>query len=533
VTLPSPHDFGLPERFNSWWGHQEQALERAITSPKRVIAMVAPTGFGKTPVGETLSMYWGARTAYLVISRALQSQIMGDFTHRFDVRGKQNYECLALADGGVEPQFARCDQAEALCEGCKYKDKGCHYFDAVRAATLDDHVLTNYSMWFAMSRYKEGGLGEFNALICDEAHQIPNALCSALRIELAQRAVEQFTRGPVPTSQPLDMWREWAAAHLHTLSPKLDGMQQTARNSGRAPRELKELKGLVSALEDLSRAQGDWVEDRSNLQSPTRAHAGFEPLSPAPYAERLLFRGIKHVVLMSAVLRPKHLELLGLSMDEVEFLEFPSTFAIARRPIIHVKTVQHKSTMSHDAKLEAVRRVDQIISGRLDRKWLIDTVSFDRSKFIREHSNYQFFMIANSPGRDGLSAEQAMEQFKHASPPKGLIGPSFRTGYDLPGTLCETGILYKVPFMDSRNPLTAARRASDPLWEKLSVAVEIWQFFGRGMRNERDQFEGIILDDMFVWFYLECLQLGFVPEYIIPAVKLNQLIPKPLPKLAA
>ncbi len=529
MTLPTPHDLGLPERFNQWWGHQESAFERAVTSDKRVIAMVAPTGFGKTPVGESLSMFWGARTAYLVISKALQSQIMGDFEHRFDVRGKSNYECRALSENGVDPQFAKCDQAEALCEGCQYKDRGCHYFDAVRSATTRDHVLTNYSMWFAMNRHKEGGLGEFSALVCDEAHQIPNALCSALRIELTCKAVEQFTRHPMPSTQPLDLWREWAASHAHALGPKLEGMQQAARGSGKQSRELRELKGLVSALEDLSAASGDWIEDRSEYAAKEKV--GFEPLSPAPYAERLLFRGIEKVLLMSAVLRPKHLELLGLEMDDVEFLEFPSTFPVARRPIIHVKTVQHRASMTYEAKLEAIRRVDQIISARLDRKWLIDTVSFDRSNFIREHSNYQFFLIANSPGRDGLSAQDAIEQFKQSSPPKGLIGPSFRTGYDLPGVLCETAILYKVPFMDSRNPLTAARRTNDPLWEKLTVIVEVIQFFGRGMRRDTDQLEGIIVDDMWQWFYLECLNLGFVPQWFAPAVRLNQLIPKPLPKL--
>jgi len=533
VSLPTPRDFGLPDRFANWWGHQEEAFERAITSDKRVVALGAPTGFGKSPVGETVSMFWGARVVYLVMDRALQTQVtdpLRGFTHRFDVRGKQNYDCRVLLDAGVDQDNggAKCDKAEGLCETCQFKDRGCHYYDAVTAAIKHDYPLTNYSMWFAMARYKEG-LGKFAGLVCDEAHQIPQALCSALRIELGQRTVEQFTRRPLPGMQSLDLWREWAKQHVHVLGPRLDSMQQAARGQGKQSWELKELKGLVGALEDLARASGDWVEDRSAWVAKERV--GFEPLSPAPYAERLLFQGIKHILLMSATLRPKHLELLGLDMADVEFAEFPSSFPVARRPVVHVKTVQHKATMTSEAKVEAVRRVDQIIAGRLDRKWLIDTVSFDRSAFIREHSQYSYYMIANTPGRDGLSAADAMERFKLASPPKGLIGPSFRTGYDLPGQLCEFAILFKVPFMDGRNPLTAARRAADPLWEKLAVMVEIVQFFGRGMRSARDQCEGLIVDDMFAWLFRDCVQLGFVPQWFIPAVRLNQAIPRPLAKL--
>jgi Rad3-related DNA helicase len=533
MIFPAPTDLGLPQRYNRWRDAQERAFGDVLSTSKPYVALVAPTGFGKSLLAEALALTWGGRSAYLVVSRALQGQLIDPvrgFEHRFDVRGKQNYDCRLLLEHDVDPATARCDQAEALCEGCQYKERGCGYYDALRSARARPHVLPNYAMWLAMARYSDDGLGEFSTLICDEAHSAPGQLCKALRIELTERAVEQFTRHALPAAQSLDAWTRWAAAHAHVLSPKLDALTQQARSTGRAGRELRDLKSLVAGLTDLANAQGEWVEDRSELQYKGRI--GFEPLWPAPYAN-LLLRGIKRCVFMSATLRPKHLEMLGIDPAQTEFLEFPSPFPVARRPIIHVKTVQQRADMSMGQQLEAVRRVDQLLGARMDRKWLIDTVSFERSKFIRAHSQHALYMIANGPGRDDLSAEEAMRQFKLADAPMGLIGPSFRTGYDLPGTECEVAILYKVPFLDSRNPLNAARRQSDPQWEKLAVLIEIIQFFGRPMRSADDQCEGLILDDQFGgWFYWDCLKRGFVPQWWAGAVRLNQAVPRALPKLA-
>lgn len=533
-ALPPPSAYGLPEHYSVWRPHQARAVSEVLSAGKPNVALVAPTGFGKSIAAETIALFNGGRSVYHVVTKPLQDQISRDFPHRYDVRGKSNYDCQLLLDNGLYGARAKCDQAEALCEICQYKDRGCHYFDRVRGASKAQHVIDNYAFWLAVARYNSGAIGGFDTLICDEAHQATDQLSKALRIELSPVSVERFTGRPLPGQQPNGKWREWALSHLIALRPKLDALQAHARlNGANRSTELKELKPLVSALEDLAGLQGDWIEDRSGMSAPREDYrrVGFEPIWPAPYSG-LLFQGSPNRLLMSATIRPKTLQLLGLKSEDYQFLEFPSSFPIARRPVLHVKTVQQRASMSEQQKLEAVRRIDQIIDGRKDRKGIIHTVSFDRARYLLEHSRHAQLMLWNEPGRGKESTQSVVQRFKRSAAPAILVSPSVDTGYDFPFAQCEYQIIMKVPFLDTRNPISKARIASDDDYGLYVAMQSIIQMAGRGMRAQDDHCETLITDDQFLWFYGKCLKLGFVPAWFAPAVRLGCTIPRAPERLA-
>lgn len=526
--LPAPSAYGLPERYSQWRQYQESAVTRALASPKRYVALVAPTGFGKSVVGETIAAFNGGRSAYTVVTRPLQNQISREFPHRYDVRGRQNYDCRMLADNGLYGVFAKCDKAEALCDACHYKDKGCHYFDTIRRAAKEPAIIQNYAFWLAINKYREDGIGNFDTLILDECHEAPDQLVNSLRIEIEPGIASHYTKRDFPSQQSLADWRGWAQRHVGALRPRLEYLLAHARENGRQPAELKEVKSLVQAMDALCAAQGDWIEDRSGLRLTQRV--GFEPIWPSAYSQEL-FRGSGRVLLMSATIRPKTLELLGVPADQYEFLEFPSSFATWRRPVIHVKTIQQRATMSDVAKMQAVNRVDQIIDGRLDRKGIIDTVSYERMQHFLAHTRHRHLMLFNASGRE---TQSIVERFKQSEPPCYLVTPSVGTGYDFPFDECEFFVIMKVPFPDSRSPVVAARQRADSTYGKYVAMQGIIQRAGRGMRADDDQCEVLIVDDQFVWFYFECLQLGFVPPWFAAAVQpMNQQVPRPMPKLPA
>lgn len=526
-SLPPPSAYGLPAHYAAWRPHQARAVSEVLGAERPNVALVAPTGFGKSIAAETIALFNGGRSVYHVVTKPLQDQISRDFSHRYDVRGKSNYDCQLLLDNGVYGARAKCDQAEALCEICQYKDRGCHYFDRVRGAKNAEHVIDNYAFWLACARYNSGAIGAFTTLICDEAHQAVDQLSKALRIELSPMSVERFTGRPLPAPQPNGKWREWALAHLIVLRPKLDALQANARlNGANRSTEMKELKPLVSALEGLAGLQGDWIEDRSGMGVPREEYRriGFEPIWPAPYSG-LLFQSAPHRLLMSATIRPKTLELLGLKSEEFKFLEYPSSFPVAHRPVVHVKTVQQRASMSEQQKIEAVRRIDQIIDGRKDRKGIIHTVSFERARYLLEHSRHAQLMIWNEP-RSKESTQSVVQRFKRSPAPAILVSPSVDTGYDFPYQQCEYQIIMKVPFLDRRNPIAGARCKSDENYDSYNAMQSIVQMAGRGMRAADDRCEVLIVDDQFLWFYGKCLKLGFVPAWFAPAVRLGCTIPR-------
>src|ERR1700685_4443735 len=100
MNIPTPHDCGLPAKFDSWRTNQAFAIDVMGSSEKRVVGISAPTGFGKSP-------------AYVAhaLCRGLQDQILKDYSSIgvVDIRGRSNYIC-DMKDGYTceEGYAARC-----------------------------------------------------------------------------------------------------------------------------------------------------------------------------------------------------------------------------------------------------------------------------------------------------------------------------------------------------------------------------------------------------------------------------------------
>src|SRR4051812_12590187 len=95
MTILTPRELGFPAKFDRWRPAQLDALRRLLTSTKRVKALTAPTGFGKTAVYMAYALITKIPTCFVTSSRALQDQLMEDFRScgLVDLRGRRNYVC--------------------------------------------------------------------------------------------------------------------------------------------------------------------------------------------------------------------------------------------------------------------------------------------------------------------------------------------------------------------------------------------------------------------------------------------------------
>jgi ATP-dependent DNA helicase DinG len=521
TLLPPPNAYNLPGRYDSWRPNQAEAVDAVCSSPRIASAIVAPTGFGKTITGAVIGRFFGTRWCYQVATNNLLSQIERDMPGVFfEITGKRNYNCRALLEHGFVGSQARADRAEGMCQGCQYRDAGCDYYDAVRRATFEESVLTNYSFWLASNLHADG-IGKFGVLILDEAHAAVDQITGAMRVELSARELERHLREDLPKRMPNSDWVEWARPRLSRAMQRAEALRLS---HGQGSRELGEATRLVARLTAIASLNDNWVEDR-DWKEPD-AGTAFEPIWPAPY-RGLIFREGQKSVLMSATIRPKTLELLGLAPDEFDFFEYPSSFPVARRPVIFLPCVVQRHGMTIEQKMQAVRKCDQIIAQRLDRKGTIHTVSFDRAELLLEYSKYARHMILT--GR-GSKAIESVKRFKAAGPGAILVGPNFDTGIDLPYDECEYQIILKVPFGDKRAPVVKARCEQDPDYDNYQAMGKIVQMAGRAMRAADDQCETFIIDDQWGnWFLRKNNQ--FAPRYFLEACRREQYIPQPPPSL--
>ena len=536
APLPDPFYLGLPEKFSSWRPGQAEAVCHILDSRKRFRVLNAPTGFGKTPTYVGAAMLGSHRTAFLTSSKGLQSQLMEDFQSSglVDIRGQQNYLCRALLPSGIYYGQGirpgdRCDAGPCHAGApCSARRVGCDYFDAVKRAKDSPLVSTNYTYWVHQHRYSEG-LGRFDMLVLDEAHDAPDELAQALEIELSDYDVHTACGGQLPEGEDPDTWKKWALE----LAPALNGYVEAMERDIRAMvdqgdsiphatmREIAFKRNVAGKLSVLATMEGPWIIERR----PKSVKAA--PVWPAPYAERFLFLDIPHVVLVSATVKEKTLELLGIGSDDFEYHEYRSSFPTSRRPIRHVPTVRAQFNWSDVEQRTWVRRMDQLIARRLDRKGIIHTTSYEKRSLILTHTEHRAIMLFN----DGSNTRQIVEKFRKASAPCVLVSPSLTTGWDLPYEDCEYAIIAKIPFPDHRSKITKARDKADEDYGGYCAMQTIVQTAGRGMRSADDQCEILIVDDHWLWFWKKYQK--FAPRWFAQAVDRAWRIalPEPLPKL--
>jgi ATP-dependent DNA helicase DinG len=528
--LPPPGAFGLPPKFAEWRQLQEQAILAGIDSPRRFVYQAAPTGFGKSPVYVGQALISSARTIILTSTKGLQSQLITDFAPSglIDIRGMNNYSCIAGDDFGVG-HTTMCH--EGPCHAglkCHHKDGGCLYYDATRRAKSASLVVTNYTYWMTINRNGEG-LGKFDLMILDEGHNAPDELSDFLAIEVTGQEVEAMLQTKfLGDGATTDDWRQWASYHYARAQGRYDQLSARLRDSnedGHATRrtvvhEARAWKDLAQRLSRLATLQGEWINEPAG-----QAGRGmrWDPVWPAPYAERHLFCGIPKVVIFSATVRPKTAAILGTS--DYEFLEYPSTFPTARRPFYWVRTIRlnHRTT-PQEMKLWHVR-IDQIIGQRLDRKGIIHTVSYKRRNEVMQNSEYRDIMVAHDPS----NTRSTIERFKRMPAPAVLVSPSVSTGFDFPYEECEYQIITKVPFPDTRSAVMKARQSSDKDYANYLAMQSMVQAYGRGNRAEDDQCECFMIDDNFGWYMQN--NGHFAPGWFRDAIQHTRTLPPVLPKM--
>lgn len=487
--LLSPGAFNLPSKFIGWRPNQESAILKAINTPRRVLVEICPTGFGKSLVYITSSLLSANRTVFLTSTKGLQSQLINDFRELgiVDIRGRNSYKCLVLKDGST------CDYAP--CIGgyqCPLRVSGCLYFDALKRAQRAKYIVTNYACWMSQNEYGEGFGSNIDYLVCDEAHDIPSIVSSFLTVTLdkSDSIIEDIL--PRFSPQTIGGWKSWAEAHLDEIEDEIEALKSRIILGGdrQLRKRLAKYQRLFNNLKVLNKMTPDWIWDG------TEYSISFSPIWPGPYCEDVLFHNIKRVLLTSGSICGKTINKLGLSEDAFEMIEYPHSFPVQNRRLIHIPTIRVNYRSSDMDLRELVMRIDQIIRGRTDRKGIIHTVSYPRKNFIMTNSKFGDVLISHN----NRGIEAAVRKFKLSSPPAVLISPSVTTGYDFPDDECRYQIIAKLAYPDTRDKITKARTKDDSEYGAWIAMQQLVQTVGRAVRSEDDFAENFILDDNIKWF---------------------------------
>jgi len=459
------------------------------------------------------------RAIILTADKGLQEQAMEDFAELglVQIQGKSNYLCPHGEDYTcLEGSAGKCPI---------WQTEYCNWWRDMNKARKAKSVITNYSNWISINRFGKG-IGDFDRLILDEAHQAPDKLSDAISISLSFREIDGILQRDIPDrAAETEHWKEWAQkqiiyADLLHEQAKLDIDSQPGIMSIRRYHKTQEVNRKVGMLARIRPV--DWVVDEGEYGFK------FDAVNPAMYAEKYLFCEIPHLEFYSGTIRPKTLKLLNV-FNDYTFLDHPSEFDPERFKIYLVPSMRlDRFADSYESLRVWMMRIDQIIGARLDRKGIIHCGSFKRQRIITERSEYADRMVWN---RKGESTADAVKRFRSAPEGSVFVSPSIPMGYDFLGADCEYQIIGKVPFDDPRDKVVMARTRLDGEYGIYQAVQRLEQMIGRGMRDKSDSCENFLLDEHFEWIidkYRHLFSKSFWKHY-----KAVTGLPKPLPKWRA
>lgn len=502
----------LPPGFDELRPHQEDAVREIIEefdNGSDVVYLDAPTGSGKTLIGEMIRRILNINTMYVCSDKSLQEQFARDFPYAKVLKGRANYPTQSNPDATAADCTAQ--GWDEPCWHCDDGKEGCPYELAKQAALRSPLAVTNTSYLLHEANY----VGKFSGrplIIADEADTLESIMMGFVEYRVPERVMREVRMTPPIKGARKPTLIDWLNAFADSLNYSSEPMRKA-----RAAYDYKQVRYLQGVANNAARVavelqrdidargsgdtdSGMWLREYDDRDSLI-----LRPVMVSGYGGRNLWRHGRKWLLMSATIisADEMSDSLGLPLDYSSVV-VPMTFPVENRPIIlaPVANMIYKEMREGNAIRQCAYAIGQIVRKHPGDRVIVHTVSYGLArdlekllKFDPEMKVTDRKVITYTEGRD---RDKALDLYRR-TPGAIMLAPSMTRGIDLEGDACRVQIVAKVPFLALGDRVTAARThlPGGQLWYTVQAIRSIVQMTGRAIRNHEDYATTYILDAQF------------------------------------
>lgn len=493
----------LPNWVTGFRDHQLQAVEEIVDAYNRgaqVVFLDAPTGAGKTLIGEMARRVVGGKALYVCHSLGLQDQFVADFPHAQVLKGRTNYP----TQSGNFPEIncGDCDMRrddatdELECTWCYLPDT-CPYQVARDAATRSRLAVLNTAYLLAEANHVGRIAKGRELIIADEADTLEALVMGTAEFRVSARILRRLGIEQPKKGSRAPTVAKWMTDELHPAMKKRIAWLAAAQHV-ELIRERTQLERIANRIHEVAaQIVGDaWTRDYDRTEAFL-----LKPVTVDHVAGQMVWRHGKRWLLMSATLVSTKEMQRSLGMDNLrcETVRVPMTFPVENRPIYAIPVAEMTAAKKDGSWPKMATAISHVLERHPGEKVLVHTVSYDLAKYLRANvdaGQRQTYGYLDSRGR-----EDAVERFKRDRRGDGVMfAPSLDRGFDFAGDDARVVIVAKVPY-----PYLGDRQVSERMhtrggqeWYTVQTIRSLVQMTGRGVRSADDWAATYILDASFI-----------------------------------
>lgn len=451
--------------------------------------------------------------------------------------------------GDAHPLAPQVTSTRESCLGARCPDVGrCHVIEARRKAMDADVVIVNHHLLLADLALKEDGFGDLlgavDAVILDEAHQIPDLATQFFGARFGSRQVEHLVRdtrtelvgireSTTTLAAPLGAIEKSLAALAEILrvAPKPDWLAADTPLSDAASDLARDLRGLANELNEQERSPGitqcaaraselagrlDTIvhaEENEGARSVELTQRGFS-LSLLPFDVAPRFAAMTHDAKAAWVFTSATLSVgedfahftSRLGLGDAETLAIPSPFDFDRQALLYLppKLPDPASPGHTNAVIDVAVPLLEASAGGAFILFTSHRALQRAAQLLRDRwdtlADFPLLVQGEAP------REQLLRRFRESGNAVLLGTASFWEGVDVKGDALRLVVIEKLPFSSPDDALTKARiehlktQGGNAFreYQLPEAALALKQGVGRLIRSETDRGVVVICDPRLV-----------------------------------
>ncbi len=439
---------------------QEELLAKLEESWDKfeVFVVRAPVGYGKSPIAAAIQSWELERNngcCVLTPNNLLRDQYLDDFDWMSTVRSKGDYWI----------ERYNMTELEFRSKIYQYGPKDSEYnrdLKVVKRKTTP--VVGNFYTYIAHKLHRQ-------TLIIDEAHSLLGTMQ-----DLAARKLWKFNY-----------------KYPNNIVSLADLLKWIPKNTSDI--KLNRLRTSIEAINPATLVRMGMEMHRGTLKSCLK----LIPLSVADVPSPFWNAKTEKIILMSATIGAKELELMGLANRRTLYVDVDSPIPKERRPVLF-QPVADMSYTSQDENIEAMAANIIDIADHYDGKGFVHAPYSLAAKLKPYLEHDARFMFHTSDPKDKKDCYEKFYKLE-ASSRKIMVGSGMMEGLDLKYGVAEWQAIVKVPYPSLADPAMRHIAKTDSDYYTWIASRDILQASGRVCRSPDDYGDTYLLDTGFANWY--------------------------------